>query len=316
MNVDAMTRRCGPSGKRCGSTHSPSRAASIWRVRSWARGGSPRPSRSSTGWSGENPQDAGVWKTLARACLDGEPAGKGCIGARAGARHPAGRTPRLLLFDPLGRLASVQGRAERSRELYFAKALELEPQRVEALLALGAMALQGGNVKKAIDRYRRVTEIEPANVAAHYQLGAALMQAGQTGAAHESFRTALRLDPRLADAHNAIGLIPLAERKPSEAVVDELRRAVALRPDNRAFRSNLGLALMESGSLKEAVDLFRELVREHPEDKDTRGDRLEEAKARTATGTPAQTMTQLNRPHPGCNESSSGRSRICGGTLG
>lgn len=90
---------------------------------------------------------------------------------------------------------------EQARRAY-AKVLELDPLNVDALVNLGRLLHEDGQLDGAVAHYRRALEAaggdEPT---AAFNLGLALEDLGRDRAASDAYRAALSIDPGFADAH-------------------------------------------------------------------------------------------------------------------
>ena len=105
--------------------------------------------------------------------------------------------------------------AERARRAYL-RAIELEPGHADALVNLGRLLHERGDVADAAERYRRALAIRPGHATAAYNLGVALEDLGRYEEAIDAYRAALRVDDSLADAHyNLAGLYEQAGDRPA-----------------------------------------------------------------------------------------------------
>jgi tetratricopeptide (TPR) repeat protein len=84
----------------------------------------------------------------------------------------------------------------------YEKVLELDPGHVDALVNLGRLLHEDGELEPAIVHYRRALDAaggdEPT---AAFNLGLALEDLGRDRAASDAYRAALTIDPGFADAH-------------------------------------------------------------------------------------------------------------------
>ena len=104
---------------------------------------------------------------------------------------------------------------ERARRAYL-RAIELEPLHADALVNLGRLLHERGDVADAAERYRRALAVRPGHATAAYNLGVALEDLGRNEEAIDAYRAALRVDDTLADAHyNLAGLYELAGDRPA-----------------------------------------------------------------------------------------------------
>ncbi|HEX6588288.1 MAG TPA: tetratricopeptide repeat protein [Longimicrobiales bacterium] len=105
--------------------------------------------------------------------------------------------------------------AEQARRAYL-RAIELEPLHADALVNLGRLLHERGDVADAAERYRRALAARPGHATAAYNLGVALEDLGRVEEAIDAYRAALRVDQSLADAHyNLAGLYETAGDRPA-----------------------------------------------------------------------------------------------------
>jgi tetratricopeptide (TPR) repeat protein len=78
----------------------------------------------------------------------------------------------------LGQIAQVQTKSAEART-YFERALNLSPNFVQAMLALGKIESASKNYPRAIELLTKATHLEPENEAAHYALLTAYRDSGQ-----------------------------------------------------------------------------------------------------------------------------------------
>jgi tetratricopeptide (TPR) repeat protein len=86
-----------------------------------------------------------------------------------------------------------------AREAYE-RALEIQPDHAGALVNLGRLLHESGDVCAAEERYRLALDSDPKNATAAFNLGVALEDAGDDPRAIGAYQRALSLDPRFADA--------------------------------------------------------------------------------------------------------------------
>lgn len=134
------------------------------------------------------------------------------------------RTPAEAALEPGAR--DAEGWFERGVELEtsepeqarraYLRAIELEPDHADALVNLGRLLHERGDVADAAERYRRALAVRPGHATAAYNLGVALEDLGRLDEAIDAYRAALRVDDSLADAHyNLAGLYQKAGDRPA-----------------------------------------------------------------------------------------------------
>src|SRR5712691_3739353 len=123
----------------------------------------------------------------------------------------------------------------------------------------GIEARKQHKVDTEITEFRKATELDPASTDAFVNLGAAYMEKHDYGAAIAPLKHALQLSPDLAVAHQFLGYALLAQGYAAEAF-PHLERAGA--------HDALGIAQIETGQLKEAVENFSAALTKRPNDPD------------------------------------------------
>jgi tetratricopeptide (TPR) repeat protein len=119
---------------------------------------------------------------------------------------------------------SAQGEFERGVDLEdadpagacaaYARALELDPDLLEAYVNLGRLAHEAGDALRAVRLYHLALERSPDDPVVHFNLALALEDARGPGPAASHYERAIALDPSFADAHfNLAGVCEKLGRK-------------------------------------------------------------------------------------------------------
>jgi len=146
----------------------------------------------------------------------------------------------------------------------YARAVELQPDFVDALGNLASAQLQAGQLDAATGSLRRLTDLLPDSADAHYNLAVTLQAAGDFATAIPSFRRALELNPAIPEAYNNLGLA-LNKTGDPEAALAAYRTAIAQRADFAEAYYNLGIVLHETGALAGALQHFQRALELQPE---------------------------------------------------
>jgi tetratricopeptide (TPR) repeat protein len=162
----------------------------------------------------------------------------------------------------LAQTLHIQGRLSEA-EVHYRKVLEWQPDTVEALRGLGALAYQHGRVDEALSLFKRGVTIRPEAADFHANLAEAMRILKRTDGAFEHARTALALDPSLPDAWNTLGLL-LHEKKQFTDAEAAYREAIRQRPNYAAAHINLGSTLQAEGRLDDATESLRTANRLEP----------------------------------------------------
>jgi len=89
----------------------------------------------------------------------------------------------------------------------YGRALEADPQRIDALLNCGTLYYEDGNLEKASECFERALALDSGNALAHFNLGSVLDETGKLEAARDHLRVAVRLRPDHADAHYNLAFV-------------------------------------------------------------------------------------------------------------
>jgi len=156
----------------------------------------------------------------------------------------------------------LQGRLSEA-ETHYRKVLQWQPDAVEALRGLGALAYQHGRVDEAVVLFARGVTIRPEAADFHANLAEAMRILRRTDEALEHVRAALALDPTLPDAWNTMGLLAHEQGHLRDAET-AYREAIRLRPDHASAHINLGSTLQALGRLDDAAESLRRANRLEP----------------------------------------------------
>ena len=87
----------------------------------------------------------------------------------------------------------------------YQKTLALKPAHVEALVNVGRLLHEAGDLRGAEEHYRRAIAERPHDGVAAFNLGVALEDQGRGREAADTYRRCLAIDPTFADAHYNLG---------------------------------------------------------------------------------------------------------------
>jgi tetratricopeptide (TPR) repeat protein len=143
---------------------------------------------------------------------------------------------------------------------------------VEYLVGRGALLEYGkpGNVRLAIDAFKRALAIDPAFAGAFAELGAAYVKefelthnAASLESSREACNHAVELDGRLSEAHICLGDLHNRTGRYEEAV-GEFRLALATEPTSDDAYRGLAYALEQLRKPQDAEMTYREAIRLRP----------------------------------------------------
>jgi tetratricopeptide (TPR) repeat protein len=150
----------------------------------------------------------------------------------------------------LGVLTWNQTQIWRDTEALWSHTVSVAPS-ARALASLADLRLANGDVADAIKLAQRAVDLEPDRVDARNVLGLALAQRGELDLALQEFRRAVQLAPNDSVSRNNLG-VTLARQEQWDRALAEFREAVRLSPAYGAANRNLGATLDHLGRHEEA----------------------------------------------------------------
>lgn len=142
----------------------------------------------------------------------------------------------------------------------FRQALELAPDRIDALSNLSVAYLQSGRPSQALPGLRRAREAVPEHAGIAYFLGLAYFQIERHAQARELLAWVLNRQPANYQALHLYGLC-LLKLGDLEDGIQALERVVASDPNNRQAAYTLGSAYIKAGRAELAENLVNERLR-------------------------------------------------------
>jgi Flp pilus assembly protein TadD len=134
----------------------------------------------------------------------------------------------------------------------YGRALQANPEGVEAKLGLGQCYLSIGAGEEAAAQFREVLAKRSGDTVAMRGLAGALLSQGQPTLAEKQAEGALQADGRDYRALNVMGVALDMQGRHAEAQV-RYRQGIEMAPTYVPLRSNVGLSLAISGQPQEAV---------------------------------------------------------------
>ncbi|HXJ91968.1 MAG TPA: tetratricopeptide repeat protein [Terriglobia bacterium] len=174
-------------------------------------------------------------------------------------RSAASLLERGIQLEQAGRLEDAIAAEE--------KAVQLNPELMQAHVNLIILYGQSGDFQKAEEHYQTALKLNPDKYPdAYYNYGVLLVKEGKLDEAQAAFASALKTNPVYADAHNDLGYILERQGKLEEAA-SEYRKAAEERPDFRKAHFNLARLLVNQQRYSEAIEQLQQTLT--PVDADT-----------------------------------------------
>jgi tetratricopeptide (TPR) repeat protein len=188
--------------------------------------------------------------------------------------------PNLRIEHNLGIALGASGRYDEAA-VHFQKALQIDPNFYDALVAMGVTTAHQGGLPEAIDYFHAAIRSQPDAPKAHVQLAHALWTQKRDQAALEEMQRASQLAPKDADVGADFGLaLALVGRLPE--AIQQLHETLSINPNNAEAHNNLGLALLAAGKARESIPEFEAALRLKPELKGA-ADNLHRAQAQSGS---------------------------------
>jgi TolB-like protein/DNA-binding winged helix-turn-helix (wHTH) protein/Tfp pilus assembly protein PilF len=163
-------------------------------------------------------------------------------------------------YSDLGTVSNGEPPVETRPKAFAAahRALELDPQLVEAHLELAGVLADDWRWQEAEAEYKRAIELSPNDADANAEFAEWFNCQGRTEEALMWARRAQELDP-LALHGTDIGWILFSARRYDEAI-RELRAVLAIEPDKRGALWYLGFALIGAEKFEEAIQVLERVA--------------------------------------------------------
>ncbi|XOV82379.1 MAG: tetratricopeptide repeat protein [bacterium] len=141
--------------------------------------------------------------------------------------------------------------------------LNLDADRPEAQVSLGALLTQLQDAGGAEAAYRQALKLQPAHAAAVVNLADLYRATGRDAEGGKLLTSALKLSPGAADIHHAFGLWLVRQQRTSQAL-EALQRSVQLAPENARYGFVLAVALHGQNQTQAALKTLDEVLQRHP----------------------------------------------------
>ncbi len=144
----------------------------------------------------------------------------------------------------------------------YRRGLELEPDNVELLNALGFSLFQQGKSQEAVVEFEKALALDPKHAKSHNNMALASIDLGELELAEAHYRESLAVKEQ-PEIYNDLGFVLEREGLPDEAAA-AYRKAIALEPGLASAHYNLGSSLARSGQYAEAESHFRKVLAKGP----------------------------------------------------
>jgi DNA-binding winged helix-turn-helix (wHTH) protein/TolB-like protein/tetratricopeptide (TPR) repeat protein len=144
-------------------------------------------------------------------------------------------------------------------ERVFLRAIELNPNVVEARFGLGLLMLSLDRVEYGLAQLRTAREIDPMSLILTTLEGAFLFNSGRPDEGRRRVERVLAIEPGFWVAHLTVAVFQLADGRPEQAIAS-LREADRLADGSTQAAGLLGFVLAQQGRSEEARAVLQRLV--------------------------------------------------------
>jgi predicted CXXCH cytochrome family protein len=178
------------------------------------------------------------------------------------------RAVSLLADVPTANQPAADREAFSHAEAEFVAAQRLNADRPEARSALGNYYARRGLVADAENEYKAALRLSPQYAPAAINLADLYRKTRRDGDAESVLRSAIATSARDAGLHHALGLALTRLKRPDEALT-EFRVATELEPDRPRYAYVYAVALHASDRVEESIEVLKQSLVRHPNDRDT-----------------------------------------------
>jgi tetratricopeptide (TPR) repeat protein len=150
----------------------------------------------------------------------------------------------------------------------FIAAREFNADRPEDRTTLANFLARRGLAAQAETELKAALRLSPQYVPAAINLADLYRALGRDGEGEAALRAAIAGSPKDPGLHYARGLVLTRLKRPGEAL-DELRDAARLAPDRARYAYVYAVALNSAGQREQAMATLKNILVDHPHDRDT-----------------------------------------------
>ena len=147
---------------------------------------------------------------------------------------------------------------------HFEQALAAKSGLAYVLLNAAQASDKLGKLREAEVYFRKALDVEPNNADGHNGLGLTLAKRNRSAEAERYLLEAVRLRPSLSDAWNNLGILYLQQRDPSKAI-KAFEQGIAAAPNDELLYLNLGRVYVQMKRIDDARDTMQRLLKVQPQ---------------------------------------------------
>ena len=133
------------------------------------------------------------------------------------------------------------------------KILKKEPNNIDILNLLGAIAFQNKNYSEAVYTFNKIIQINSNNFQAYYNQGNAYLGLKKFEEALKNYNQAIKIKPDYKQAYNNRGIV-LKELKRIKEALENYNQAITIEPNNADLYNNRGTVYLELKQFDKAIE--------------------------------------------------------------
>jgi tetratricopeptide (TPR) repeat protein len=150
-------------------------------------------------------------------------------------------------------------------QVQFERAIQLDPNNLQAYLRLGKVYEAQGQTDAAIAHYQKALELQPRLAPLATMLGNLYLNKGDLVTARKYFAQALDADPNFAIANANMAWVDAEENKNLDVALGRAQKAKSLMPESDSITDTLAWVLYKKGNYASAAALLQECVKKSPD---------------------------------------------------
>jgi len=162
--------------------------------------------------------------------------------------------PKILLAN-----ISAKNRNFNETKKILVEAKELEPKNTSVLNNLGTACRELGEIKNAVDYYKKAIEIDPNNANSYYNIGAIHYDAKKYNEAKNYLEKTVELQPNFALPYFVLGNLH-ADLKDYENAISNYNKAIKINKNLPGAYNNLGLVYRNINNFENAISSYENAI--------------------------------------------------------
>ena len=154
---------------------------------------------------------------------------------------------------------SAKNRNFNETKKILVEAKELEPKNTSVLNNLGTVCRELGEIKNAVDYYKKAIEIDPNNANSYYNIGAIHYDAKKYNEAKNYLEKTVELQPNFALPYFVLGNLH-ADLKDYENAISNYNKAIKINKNLAGAYNNLGLVYRNINNFENAISSYENAI--------------------------------------------------------